>query len=95
ESISQFETLERDIKLIGEWYMGRVYELASKKFRLNDWRQAVKDKLESLEDIYTIAAENLGMSRIQALEYIQIMAFFVLQIGWFIIIILEFFYYSK
>lgn len=95
ESISQFEALERDIKLIGEWYLGRVYELASKKFRLNDWRQTVKDKLESLEEVYTIASENFGMSRIQALEYIQILAFFVLQIGWFVLIILEFFYYTK
>ncbi|MDE2001563.1 MAG: hypothetical protein KGI60_03300 [Patescibacteria group bacterium] len=95
QAINQFEALDRDIKLIGDWYSARLYDLLSKKFRLSGWRDAVRDKLESLEDIYTIASENLGMSRIQRLEIIQIWGFFVLQAGWLILIILEFIYFTR
>ncbi len=95
QSISQFESLDRDIKLIGDWYSARLYDLLSKKFRLEEWRQTIREKLESLEDVYTIVSENLGLSRMQVLEFIQIGAFFVLQIGWFILIILEFFYFTR
>ena len=89
-AIAKFEALERDIKLIGEWYSARLYELISKKFRLIEWRRTIQDKLESLEDIYNIATEKLGMSRTQRLEMVQIWGFFLLQIGWFALIVLEF-----
>lgn len=95
QSIVQFEKMERDIRLIGEWYSARLYDIFSKKFRLEDWRRVVQEKLESLEDIYTIASENLGMSRVQRLELIQIWAFFILQIGWLVLIVLEFIYFTR
>jgi hypothetical protein len=95
QSINQFEAMERDIKLIGEWYSARLFDLAAKKFRLNEWRNAVKEKLDSLEDSYSIAAENLGMSRVQRLELIQIFGFFVLQVGWLVLIVLEFIYFTR
>lgn len=95
DSVLKFESLERDIKLVGDWYFARLYSLIAKKFRLDGWRSIVKEKLESLESIYEIASENLGMSRTQRLELIQILAFFVLQIGWFALIILEFVYFTR
>ncbi len=95
QSISEFQSLEREIKLIGDWYSARLYDLISKKFRLDEWRQTIKEKLESLEDAYSIVTENLGVSRIQVLEFIQIGAFFVLQIGWLVLIVLEIFYFTK
>lgn len=95
QSISQFEALERNMKLIGDWYSARLYDLMSKKFRLDGWRMTIKNKMESLEDVYSIASENLGMSKHQRLELIQIWAFFFLQIGWLVILILEFVYYTK
>lgn len=91
ESITRFEAVERDIKLIGEWYSARLYELISKKFRLEEWRRTIKDKLDSIEDAYSITSENLGFSRNLRLEFVQIWLFFLLQIGWFVLIILELF----
>ena len=95
QSISQFESIEREIKLIGDWYSARLYDLLIKKFRLEEWRKSTRDKIESLEDVYEIVSENLGMSQMQVLELIQISAFFILQIGWFLLIILEFFYFTR
>lgn len=95
KAIADFEAMDRDIKMIGDWYSARLYDLASKKFKLDEWKKNVQEKLESLEDIYSIVAENFSVSRNEALELIQILLFFVLQAGWFVLIILEFFYFTR
>lgn len=94
-SIRGFQSIEREIKLIGDWYFARVYDIASRKFKINDWRNSVKEKLESIESIYNMVVENFTISGKDRAEMIQIFAFFVLQIGWFVLIILEFIYYTK
>ncbi len=95
KAIADFEAIDRDIKMIGDWYSARLYELVSKKFKLEEWKGDVKEKLDSLEDIYTIVTENFSVSRNEALELLQILLFFVLQAGWFVILILEFLYFTK
>ncbi|MEK9194336.1 MAG: hypothetical protein AAB884_00835 [Patescibacteria group bacterium] len=94
-SISEFQVLEREIKLIGDWYSARLYDLATKKFKLAEWRISIKDKLESLEDIFSIVAENFSVSGKERVEWVQIIGFFILQIGWFLLIVLEFFYFTR
>jgi len=95
QSIVQFEALDRDIKLIGDWYSARVYDLLSKKFKLDAWHTIIKEKLDSLEDIYTIASENLGMSRSKFLESIEIVGFIILEIGWIPLLYFEFTSYLR
>ena len=95
QAIADFETLYRDIKLIGDWYSARLYDLVSKKFKLDEWRKGIQSKLESLEDVYNIVAENFSISRHQLMEIIQIILFFVLQAGWFALLILEFLYFTR
>lgn len=95
KAIADFEAIDRDIKLIGDWYSARLYDLASKKFKLDEWRKSVQKKLESLEDIYQIISENFSVSRTHLLELTQIILFFILQAGWFALIILEFIYFTR
>lgn len=95
KSMAEFESLEREIRLIGEWYMARLYEITAKKFRFDEWRRLIKEKLDSLEDVYDIVSENFSVSRYHLLEIIQLGAFFILQIGWFALIILEFIYFTR
>ena len=95
KSIAEFDTLERDIKLIGDWYQARLYDLVSKKLKIGEWRQAIKEKLDSLEDIYSIVVEKFSVSKLHSLELIQIFLFFILQAGWFVLIILEFLYFTS
>lgn len=94
-SIRGFQSIEREIKLIGDWYFARVYDFASKKFKINEWRTSIKEKLESIEGIYNMVVENFTISGKDRAEWIQIIAFFFLQIGWLILIVLEFFYFTK
>lgn len=94
-SIAELQRLERDIKLIGDWYRARFFDLAASKFRLDDWRASIQGKLESLEDIYSVVVENFSVSTKHRAEWIQIIAFFILQAGWFLLIILEFLYFTR
>ena len=86
ESIAEFDALEREIKLIGDWYSARLYDLISKKFHLDGWRNSIKNKQESLEDVYSIIAENFSVSRGKFLEFIQMILWFVLLAGWFVLL---------
>ncbi|MBI5733177.1 hypothetical protein HY967_04510 [Candidatus Jorgensenbacteria bacterium] len=94
-AITAFQTVERDIKLIGDWYSARLYDLAVKKFKINDWRNSIKEKLESVEDVYHTVTEHFGLSLKDRAEFIQIILFFVLQVGWLVLIVLEFLYFTR
>jgi hypothetical protein len=88
-SISELQRLERDIKLIGDWYSARFYELAATKFKIEEWRKTIRSKLESLEDAYSLVIGNFTVSVKHHAEWAQIIAFFILQAGWFILLIIE------
>lgn len=81
-SLFDFQSLEREIKLIGDWYSARLYELTAKKFKLDEWRSQIKDKLDALEDIYSIASERFSWSP----ERIELVGWFVLLLGWAVIL---------
>lgn len=89
QSISEFEALDRDIKLIGDWYLARLYELTTKKFKLEYWRTSVKEKLESLEDVYSIISENFSISNSQIVDMVQAAGWLILLIGYFVLFFLE------
>jgi hypothetical protein len=93
--ISAFESIERDIKLIGDWYSARFYDLASHKMKVSEWRGAIKDKLDSLENVYSTLVENFTITSKEKAEWVETIAWFVLQAGWFVLIVLEFLYYTK
>jgi hypothetical protein len=81
QSIFESETMERNIKLIGDWYSAKLYSLISKKFHLEDWKAEIKEKLDTLEDISTLATENFSVSYRATLE-------FIILAGWFILLLL-------
>jgi hypothetical protein len=81
QSILESESMERNIKLIGDWYSAKLYSLISKKFHLEDWKSEIKEKLDTLEDISTMATENFSVSYRATLE-------FIILAGWFILLLL-------
>ncbi len=89
QTILESEAIEHNIKLIGDWYSARLYNLLSKKFHLDDWRKNVNEKIDSLEDIYTIASENFTISLGTTLEFIIIAGWFALLIGYLALFYLE------
>ena len=81
QSILESEAVERNIKLIGDWYSAKLYSLISKKFHLDNWKTEIKEKLDTLEDVYTMATENFSVSYRATLE-------FVILLGWFVLLLL-------
>ena len=84
-SVFEFQAVERDIKLIGDWYSARLYELAAKKFKFSEWRGQIKEKLDATEDIYSIASERFSWSP----ERIEMVGWFILLAGWAVILIFD------
>ncbi len=90
-SLLESETVEHNIKLIGDWYSARLYSLIAKKFHLESWTLDIKEKLQTLEDVYTMAAENFSISYRATIE-------FVILAGWFVLLLLyvgEFLFVGK
>jgi len=91
QSILESEAVERNIKLIGDWYSAKLYSLISKKFHLESWKAEIKEKLDTLEDVYTMATENFSVSYRATIE-------FVILGGWFVLLLMyvaEFIFTTK
>jgi hypothetical protein len=56
------------LKIVGDIYAARVLALAAARLGLARWRESVEDKLETLDDIYRFAVEQVSISRGQFLE---------------------------
>lgn len=89
ESILESEAIEHNIKLIGDWYSAKLYNLISKKFHLDSWKSNIDQKLDVLEDVYSMASENLSISLSTTLEFILIGGWFILLLGWFALFFLD------
>ena len=59
---------ENALKIVGDIYAARVFSLAASRLGLARWKQSVEDKLETLDDVYRFAVEQVSISRGQFLE---------------------------
>jgi hypothetical protein len=59
---------ENALKIVGDVYAARLFQLASGRLGLESWKQAVKEKLKTLDDIYRFTTEQVNMSRGHFLE---------------------------
>ena len=56
------------LKLVGDVYAARVLGLTSARLGLGAWKDAVRDKLKTLDDIYRFAVDQTSMDRGEILE---------------------------
>ena len=89
ESILETEQVEYPIKLIGDWYSAKLYNLISKKFHLDTWKGNIDKKLDTIEDIYSMAAENFVISSKNRAEFLLLGGWFILLAGWSILLVVE------
>jgi hypothetical protein len=59
---------ENALKLVGDVYAARLLGLATARLGLGAWKDAVKDKLKTLDDIYRFAVDQTTMDRGEVLE---------------------------
>ncbi|HUU32871.1 MAG TPA: hypothetical protein VMW48_02345 [Vicinamibacterales bacterium] len=68
---------ENALKLVGDVYAARLLGLATARLGLGAWKDAVRDKLKTLDDIYRFAVDQTTMDRGEVLEVaiVAILAF--------------------
>jgi hypothetical protein len=72
EANSLFERTENVLKLVGDQYLARVYRLLSGRFHLEEWERSIQRKLEVIEGVYQVIADQSATYRTEFLELIVI-----------------------
>lgn len=74
--ISSFmDKVENALKLVGDIYLARVYTTAANRFYLQNWKNSVKEKLNTVQNIYTMLQEEASNKRMLVLEIIMVLLF--------------------
>lgn len=66
------ENVENSLKVIGDFYLAQIFRTASMRFRFNDWRASVNQKLKNLADISQLISTNINARRGHLLELVII-----------------------
>jgi hypothetical protein len=84
-----FEKIDQSLLLIGDWYSAQVYRLIVDEFYLDEWKNAVSDKLDNLTAIDEIVRQNLAFSWDHFLSIIEIAGWLLLLIGYFVLFFVD------
>ncbi len=68
EATSLFERVDNALKLIGDHYLSRVFELSGSRFHLRDWQHSIRRKLETVGSVYDLLVHQASAYRMEALE---------------------------
>jgi hypothetical protein len=69
------ENFDNALKLLGDDYLARLYELCSERFHFGAWDTAIERKLATLESIYSKITDRAAHRRAELLEWIIILLF--------------------
>ncbi|MFO0907288.1 MAG: hypothetical protein U0794_02820 [Isosphaeraceae bacterium] len=72
EATSLFERADNALKLIGDQYLSRVFDLASTRFHLPGWQQSIRRKLDTVGDVFDLLVQQSGGLRMELLEMIVV-----------------------
>jgi hypothetical protein len=61
------------LKMVGDMYAARLFNLAALRLGLDRWKASVEDKLDTLDDIYRFTVEQTAVSRGNVLELIIVL----------------------
>jgi hypothetical protein len=89
ELMLDFEHTDQNLLLIGDWYTAKLYHAIRDEFYLDNWKQAVRDKLDNLEAIVNIIQENFSLSWHGLMEQVELAGWIILLIGYFILFFME------
>lgn len=89
ELMLDFEHTDQNLLLIGDWYTAKLYHIIQDELYLENWKQAVQDKLDNLEKISTTIQEHFALSWHGLLEQVELIGWIVLLIGYFVLFFIE------
>jgi hypothetical protein len=84
-----FEHTDQNLLLIGDWYTAKLFAAIRSEFYLDEWKSAVRTKLDNLEAIVNTIQENFSLSISGMFENVQLAGWIILLVGYFILFFLE------
>lgn len=82
ELMLDFERIEQNLLLIGDWYTAKLYESIHNELYLKDWKESVKSKLDNLENIVSTIRENFVLSFENLMDRLQLIGWVLLLVGY-------------
>ena len=89
EIMLDFEHTEQNLLLIGDWYTAKLYATIRRELYLEEWKSAVRDKLDNLEGLIKTIQENFSLTWSGLLERVELAGWIILLIGYFILFFME------
>ncbi|MGM0445448.1 MAG: hypothetical protein ACQEQH_03490 [Bacillota bacterium] len=68
-------------KFQGEWYLARVYYLASKAFQIDRWRNLIENRIKKVNELYNLINSEINRKRILWLNILMLLLFLLWFIG--------------
>jgi hypothetical protein len=72
EATSLFERADNALKLIGDQYLSRIFDMTSARFHLGGWQQSIRRKLETVGNVFDLLVQQAGGTRMETLEIIVV-----------------------
>ena len=67
------ERLENAVKIVGDFYLARVYQAAVKRFRLASWEETVLRKQKLVAEVNDLTGDAADTNRSELLEMVVIL----------------------
>ncbi len=67
------ENVENSFKAVGDFYLAQIFRASSKRFRFDDWKKSIDDKLGNLAEVSKLLHSEVNESRNQLMEMIIIL----------------------
>lgn len=71
-------------KFVGDWYLARVYLGARERFHLDHWRSSVEQRLEHLDNLYSVLHGDVFNKRMFWMELLIVIFFILDLLGLFV-----------
>lgn len=89
EVMLDFEHTDQNLLLIGDWYTAKLYEVIRDELYLDNWKEAVRTKLDNMERIIETIRENFSLSWSALMGQVELYGWIILLIGYFILFFMD------
>ena len=89
EVMLDFERIEQNLLLIGDWYTAKLYTAIRDELYLEEWKNAIRAKLDNLENIVQTIKDNLSVSWEKLLDRLQLALWILMLIGYLYLYLLD------
>lgn len=84
-----FERTEQRLLLIGDWYTAQLYAVIVDELYIDDWKAAVRAKLDDLQAVTDSVRANFSLTWQKLLDLVELFGWLALLVGYFVLFFLE------